>query len=716
MKKSEILKKGSYIPTPVLQIKEYTHGIIISLLFKYIDDYVIPYGQQEPYFNDMEKDAIIPINKEYHEKTYFHLRDVLKPWLIREYKELSSFGYHFSVANALEDILISKGNELLEKGYELRRVNIPIIFRQGARIAFKAKTRIDWFDMKAGLIDKDGKFINICFSDIFISENLVKHKDEYYLITPRDLEKLKNLLLLGLDDNGSFTISKYNSYFFEEYYELIQNKNDKEIAKVKNALDKLKKFSEIKKILQPVHFKGKLRPYQKAGLNWLYFLYKYRMNGCLADDMGLGKTIQTLALLQKLKEESVLGNVLLIVPVSTLSNWEAELSRFTPDLSYIRHHGSERKKDISKYSSFDILLTTYHTFRNDLYIFTKHQFFYVILDEAQYIKNASSQINRSICLISAKHKLSISGTPVENGTIELWAQMKFLMPGLLGTYKDFIEKFAKPIEEKHDKEKAKILKKTVYPFILRRKKSDVDADLPDKEEITLFVEMSDEQKLLYEKVKNLYKNRIIDVIDKKGYSGSKIYVLEALLRLRQAALIPALIDKEHSNIKSGKLELLKEITEELHSEGHKMIIFSQFVGCLSCIKSHFLEKNINFSYLDGSIKDRKGEIKKFQEDKNVGVFLISLKAGGVGINLTEAEYIILFDPWWNPAVEKQAIDRAHRIGQKRKVIVYRLITKNTVEEKICELQKKKMSIADNIITDEKTIFKSLNRKDIISLF
>jgi len=409
--------------------------------------------------------------------------------------------------------------------------------------------------------------------------------------------------------------------------------------------------------------------------------------------MGLGKTVQTLAFLQKLKEDNDLGKVLLVVPVTTIVNWETEIERFTPELKYTRHFGQTRTKDEELVKNFDIIIISYHTLRNDIDFFYNFEFDYLILDEAQNIKNSSSQIFKTVKIIKAKHKLTLSGTPIENNTLELWSQMDFLNSGLLGTIYEFKKNFANPIEAYHDKNAVERLKKIIYPFILRRKKQEVAKDLPEKEEIILFCEM-----------------------DKSGVQKSAFQIFEALLRLRQAALFPELIDLKFKNIQSIKFEELKEKIEEGINENHKILVFSQFVKSLKIIEKFVIDKKFKYSYIDGQTKNRDKEIKSFQEEENVNLFLLSLKAGGVGINLTASDYVILFDPWWNPAVESQAVDRTHRIGQTKKVIVYKLIVKDTVEEKILHLQEKKKELVSELITEDSAFFKSLSKNDILDLF
>ena len=445
------------------------------------------------------------------------------------------------------------------------------------------------------------------------------------------------------------------------------------------------------------------------------FLWKNNLNGLLADDMGLGKTVQALALIRKMKDENPLLSCLFAVPVTTLPNWEAEIARFTPGLSCIRHHGQGREKDTPDFAA-DIVLVSYHTLRNDLKIFQKKEWDCFLLDEAQTIKNSDSQVFKAVRSIRAKFRLSLTGTPVENRSAELWSQMDFLYPGLLGSKKEFAARFAKPIEESHDPKASGLLRQLTSPFILRRKKEDVAKDLPPKEEIVLTVEMEPEQKAVYEKVRTFYSQKVHQTIDDKGLEHSAITIFEALLKLRQAALFPELLGPEYAGIPSCKFESVKRLIAEAVEEGHKILLFSQFVQTLKIIEKYIVEEGYSYAYLDGQSRDRGEIVQKFQEDPETKIFLISLKAGGVGINLTAADYVILFDPWWNPAVERQAVDRSHRIGQDKKVIVYKPVVRGTVEEKILELQERKKALVSELVAEDTGIFKELKRDDILALF
>ena len=484
---------------------------------------------------------------------------------------------------------------------------------------------------------------------------------------------------------------------------------------LQRKLQKLNDFENIADTQMPVHFKGELRSYQKAGYNWFSFLREYNFGGCLADDMGLGKTIQTLAMLQKLKEEDELNQThstsLIIMPTSLIYNWLAEAKKFTPKLKILAHTGSARNKDVSHFIKYDIVITTYGITRVDVNEIQSFYFNYIILDESQNIKNPSSKSFKSVRLLKSRHRLILSGTPVENSVGDLWTQLTFLNPGLLGTQAFFNEEYVQAIEKRKDEEKARKLQAIIKPFVLRRTKEQVAEELPAKTEQVIYCDMSEDQASYYEKTKSAYRNDLLSSMDDGTYAQKQVQLLQGLTALRQLANHPKMIDDTyHSD--SGKFENVVHTLDNVLKGGHKVLIFSQFVKHLSIFRAHFEKEHIPFAYLDGSTKNRGEIVAEFQENKELKVFLISIKAGGVGLNLTQADYVFILDPWWNPAVEQQAIDRSHRIGQEKKVFIYKFIAKDTVEEKILALQNRKKRLASSLITTEESFFKSLSKEDI----
>lgn len=482
--------------------------------------------------------------------------------------------------------------------------------------------------------------------------------------------------------------------------------------------DKIHTFKEIEPVPPPKGLNAELRGYQKQGLAYLNFLREYHFGGILADEMGLGKTVQTLSFLQHMSEKgSTLPN-LIVVPTSVLPNWEREASKFVPDLKVLTIYGTKREGMFKKINKSDIVLTTYALLRRDLEELKKHEFNTVILDEAQNIKNPNTITARSVRHISAGMRLCLSGTPIENNLFELWSLFEFLMPGFLGAQHAFRRGVVKPIKEGDDETLA-FLRTRVRPFILRRTKSEVAKDLPPKIENTYFCGLAEEQAELYAMLAKKLKEQVLSTVDKNGISKSQMSILDALLKLRQICCHPRLLKIElpgvSTNLPSGKFDAFKDMVVDIVEEGHRVLVFSQFVQMLHIIRSWLSISNMPFCYLDGTSKDRFDQVDRFNNDPSIPIFLISLKAGGTGLNLTSADYVIHYDPWWNPAVENQATDRTHRIGQTRQVFSYKLICQNTVEEKILGLQDAKRGVAESIIPGAEA-WKSLSREDLEMLF
>lgn len=477
-------------------------------------------------------------------------------------------------------------------------------------------------------------------------------------------------------------------------------------------------FSTAEDASLPKSIKGDLREYQLKGFSWLWFMYKYGLNGILADDMGLGKTLQALALLQKAKEKDGAMPTLVICPTSVVFNWELEIQKFTPNLTCLKFSGMERKEFFKEIPKYDIVITSYALIRRDIEKLKKINFRYVILDESQNIKNALSQTAQAVKRLTSTHRLALSGTPIENKLEELWSVFDFLMPGFMFSISEFNYRYVNPIMEREDKTVEKRLKLQIYPFILRRMKRDVAKDLPDKVENIAYCELTPEQKDFYLEVLDSTKEELFKSIEQNGLEKSRMSIFSALLRLRQICCHPRLYDK--NNIKgikqSGKFEHLKEMLEEIIDEGHRVLLFSQFVDMLDIVRDWLESEAIPYEYLTGKTKDRQGAVERFNKSDSIPIFLVSLKAGGTGLNLTGADYVIHYDPWWNPAVEDQATDRAYRIGQTKKVFVYRLITKNTVEEKIQRLKQVKRNLVDSVISVDRNIVKSLTMDDVKEIF
>ncbi|WP_339923060.1 DEAD/DEAH box helicase [uncultured Cyclobacterium sp.] len=583
-----------------------------------------------------------------------------------------------------------------------------------AKITVRINEKIDWFDVEAV----------VTFGDFEISfqkfrKLLLKGKSEIELpnkeigIIPKswfvNYGEIFSFIEEEQNEDGNFKLKKHHIALAQE----LEKGNLLKLG-LSERLNKLKDFSTIDDYPLSNFFKGTLRPYQKAGYNWMRFLNEYNFGGCLADDMGLGKTVQTLALLAMEKERSEGTTSLLVMPTSLIYNWELEAKKFTPKLKILIYTGTQRIKDCSQFGRYDLVLTSYGITRLDIDILKDFYFNYIILDESQAIKNPDSIISKAVVQLKSNHKLILTGTPVENGTLDLWSQINFINRGLLGGQAAFKKQFLLPIEKKNDKDKILKLNAMIKPFILRRLKSQVATDLPEKVINVKYSTMTPDQEQAYEEVKNYFREKIIDEASLPGKSQKSLTLLRGLTQLRQMANHPKMADENYKG-DSGKLEDVSHMVKSTVSEGHKVLIFSQFVRHLSIVKSFLEEEKIPFAYLDGATVDRQKQVASFQENPDIKVFLISLKAGGVGLNLTKAEYVFLLDPWWNPAVEAQAIDRAHRIGQKNKVIIYKFITRDSVEEKIMALQERKMALAGELISNEESFIKSLNQEDIAAL-
>jgi superfamily II DNA or RNA helicase len=462
---------------------------------------------------------------------------------------------------------------------------------------------------------------------------------------------------------------------------------------------------------EPEGFQGTLRHYQREGLGWLVFLEGLGLGGCLADDMGLGKTIQVLALLLRRKAEVTAAGLphrptLVVVPKSLVFNWMDEARKFSPELRVVNHTGNARLETGGDLGEHDIVITTYGTLRRDIIRHRETEFDYVVLDEAQSIKNAASQAAKACRLLKARHRLALTGTPVENHIGELWSIFEFLNPGQLGSAARLRRFLA------DGRGSADLVARAVRPYLLRRTKAEVLSDLPEKTEQTLFVELGEEQRKAYDELRHHFRAELSGRIGRLGIGRSRIAVLEALLRLRQTACHPGLVDPARIDDPSAKLDALLEQLDEVIDEGHKVLVFSQFTSFLAILRRKLDARPLPYEYLDGRTTDRQARVARFQEDPDCRLFLVSLKAGGQGLNLTAADYIYILDPWWNPAVEAQAVDRAHRIGQLRRVFAYRLIARDTVEEKILALQDKKRELAESIVRADAGVIGNLTAEDV----
>lgn len=570
----------------------------------------------------------------------------------------------------------------------------------------------DWFDVRAFALFGDFK---VPF--LQLREHIL-HRIQEFVLPNGDIAIIPEEWFAQYEHLFHFSIKKSELQLHKTHIGLLHEISEHTALTMSRKLARLSDFEEIEHAPLPKDFKGQLRSYQQAGYNWFHFLQYYQFGGVLADDMGLGKTVQTLALLQKQKEvlqgSDQAKTSLLVLPTSLVYNWLKEAERFVPKLRVLTHTGYNRAKDAYAFTHFDLIITTYGILRSDTELFSRFFFDYIILDESQQIKNPTSKSFKAIKQLKGRHKLALSGTPIENSVSDIWSQMHFTNPGLLGSYSFFQKEFVNGIEKKKDESVAHRLQAIIKPFVLRRTKSQVATELPPKTEQVVYCEMSEQQSEIYETTKSEYRNALLDNVMQESSARGQIALLQGLTKLRQLANHPRMTDENYTG-DSGKFDTVIEMLQSVSTEGNKVLLFSQFVKHLELFRSHFEKQGISYAYLDGATKDRSEAVRYFKENDDVKVFLISIKAGGVGLNLTEADYVFILDPWWNPAVEQQAIDRSHRIGQTRNVFIYRFISKDTVEEKITALQVRKKSLATALITTEESFVKSLSQEDLREL-
>ncbi len=592
------------------------------------------------------------------------------------------------------------------------------LYRRAGRFNISVSSGIDWFELH-GSADFEGASASLpqLLAALKKGEQVVRLDDGTYGVLPEEwLRKFGVVAGVGTVEGDHLRFKITQAGFLDALLAAEPEATfDEGFSRVR---EQLRSFERVEPMDPPPDFVGTLRPYQRDGLGWLHFLRQFGFGGCLADDMGLGKTIQVLALLESRRQlraqaqgERRPGPSLVVVPRSLIFNWQEEAARFTPRLRVLDHTGTGRaREDLDHFDEYDLVLTTYGTLRRDAAQIKNMEFDYFILDESQSIKNAGTASAKAARLVKADHRLCLTGTPIENHLGELWSQFEVLNPGMLGT--SSVLAAGANAGNGQDEQTRQVLSRALRPFILRRTKSQVATDLPDRTEQTIYCQLDGSQRKQYDQLRDHYRQVLLDQVSRDGLNKAKIQVLEALLRLRQAAIHPGLIDSKRAAESSAKLEALLPRLQEVADEGQKTLVFSQFTKMLGILRTRLDELKIPYEYLDGQTRDRQAPVNRFQNDPGCKLFLISLKAGGLGLNLTAAEYVFLLDPWWNPAVEAQAIDRAHRIGQERHVFAYRLIAKDTVEDRILELQRSKRELADAIINADNSLIRDLSREDL----
>ena len=751
------VKESDKKPTPVLKVEEHWQGdIMLALYFRY--------GNGLDFYDG---DGVRSDVRFIDQWPRFHFEKVIRNF---EYEnEISEFLKKFGLekkdgpfmslgispkAQTIDSVLKSKEQvhmlidwlthhykNLENKGFVLEKeISDRSYFSGVSELKLEPEEKHDWFDLtgKVRFGEFEIPFINL-------RDNILEGEREFNLpdgstaLIPKEWMSMFHDIL-------KFAHKKGNHLQVKKYHYSLLSKLDVHGIRIPSF-----DGSGVKEDFPLPELKNvEMRPYQMAGYNWLMFLKSNNLGGCLADDMGLGKTLQTLALLSKVHmdgriintdpfhfeseeplsgmqlelfnshENSVSENKpgkcsLIVMPLSLIHNWMEEIRKFAPYLRVFQHTGTSRPSHNGVFRNYDLVLSTYGTVRNDIEMLKNFYFSYVILDESQIIKNASSKIFSAMKNLQSEHRLVLSGTPVENSLTDLWSQFSFINPGMLGSLNFFKNEFVNPIEKKHDEKAAKRLQKLIRPFILRRTKSQVAKELPDLIEKVHYCEMTPEQESYYETKKSEIRNAILKGIDERGLDKTRFVVLSGLTRLRLIANHPSIIDQDYNDLSGKYTEIIRSI-EKLMAENHKVLIYSQFVKHLNLFKNYFDQNNLVYSMLTGNVpeKDRKQVINDFQTRSENKLFLISLKAGGVGLNLTGADYVFVLDPWWNPAVEDQAINRAHRIGQDKNVFVYKFITRKTVEEKILKLQEKKSHLAGMFINQNNPL-KSLSFSELQEL-
>ena len=593
------------------------------------------------------------------------------------------------------------------------------VYQSPKRVSLSVRSGIDWFDLTA-TVEFDNETIPL--GDVLAAlrrrESMVRLGDGTVGLLPSEwLKRYGPLAATGEVTADGLRFKPSQAALLDV---LLDAQAEHGAVTIDETFDRarqqLRGFDRIRDAAPPPSFQGTLRPYQREGLGWLQFLRQFSFGGCLADDMGLGKTIMVLALLDGVRAGAE-GRPdrrpsLIIVPRSLVHNWHSEAARFAPALRVLDYSGAGRGHLTREVNDADIVLSTYGTLRRDVDALRTMEFEYVVLDESQAIKNASTVAAKAVRLLRARHRLALSGTPIENHIGELWSLFEFLNPGLLGASSAFQGAAG---AMRPDADTLATMARGLRPFILRRTKAQVASDLPPRIEQTLVCDLEPKQRAFYNSIRTHYRQSVLARVDRDGLSKSKMHILEALLRLRQAACHPGLVDDKRLGDGSAKLDVLVPRLIEIAESGHKALVFSQFTSFLALLRQRLDAEGLTYEYLDGRVRDRRSHVERFQNDAACPLFLISLKAGGVGLNLTAAGYVFLLDPWWNPAVESQAIDRAHRIGQTRDVFAYRLIAQDTIEEKVVELQRSKRALADAILSADAGGIKGITREELAAL-
>lgn len=584
-----------------------------------------------------------------------------------------------------------------------------------ADISIVVNSGIDWFETAIKVkFNKQVVALKHLHKSIRNKSKFVQLDDGTFGILPDEwIAKFTTYFAAGEVVEEQIRTANINYISIDELYE---DELLSETARARLTLykEQLNAFHSISAIENPEGLNAELRPYQKDGLNWLNFLDDFNFGGCLADDMGLGKTIQVIAFILSQRKKVSQNTNLIVVPASLIFNWQREIVRFAPSIKVKTIYGSDREKVVQDFDGYEVILTSYGTLLADIRFLKTYRFNYIFLDESQNIKNPDSQRYKSVRLLKSRNRVVLTGTPIENNTFDLYGQLSFACPGLLGSRQHFKELYSVPIDQFKDAKRAKELQRRINPFVLRRTKEQVAKELPDKTEMVIYCEMGAQQREIYDAAKEEIREFLMGNPENE-LQKSSMHVLRGITKLRQICNSAALLsDDKFYGAASSKMDVLMEQIAS-KSPSHKILVFSQFVSMLDLISEELKNIGIEHAYLTGQTRDREKVVSSFQENGELRVFLISLKAGGIGLNLTQADYVYLVDPWWNPAVENQAIDRAYRIGQQKNVVAVRLICPDTIEEKIMNMQDSKKTIASELIKTDESVFKALTKDDLLGL-
>ena len=749
-------------PVPELTLETGMNGLLVLILTFRYDDLVIRANQTRKVFVTLQEERnrdyrffrIFRDEKEERKKIavlqQLGFTEDIPGIFLPAGKSRDPASQHYEMITFLNRV----AEEMKREGFIIHRKTDKEYLLDPVRIEMQSKVHdsddrlIDWVDLRAEV-----QFGSYRIPFIRLKDHILNKIREYVLpdgsvaVIPEEwFAEYEDLLQFGEFNGEEIRIRKHHLSLLEKTPG-VADRHD-----IQNRIISMLEKQEAYPL--PEGFNADMRPYQRKGYGWMMNLRKYGFGGCLADDMGLGKTVQSIALIRKItkhknntgmsfpggreppKDEAIQLNLfeeqstkkqytgeepatlsLIVVPKSLVFNWVEEINRFAPGLRVFVYAGTNREKYFEYFDVYDVVLVTYGLLRKDIALFARRVFDLVVLDESRYIKNPDSLIFKAVMQISASQKIVLTGTPVENSLNDLWAQMQFINPGLLGSYRFFQDKFVFPVEKQQDEKVLQKLRLLIQPFILRRTKEEVASDLPDLAVQRIFTEMSDDQQHFYEEEKAKVRNAVLKLMSEGGASSMMIPVLQGLTRLRLAANHPVLVDPSYPG-DSGKFEEAIEMIHTVASEGHKILIFSSFVKILQLFEHQFRKEGVPYVMLTGSVTQtkRKEAVKQFQEREDIRIFLISIMAGGFGLNLVAADYVMILDPWWNPAVERQAVDRTHRIGQSRKVMVYKMISKDSIEEKIMLYQQKKAHLAANIMQTEESLLKKLSKEEISGLF